>query len=293
MSRGREIAHLARSVAFLSIGLALQGASAAEPPFAPRQYGLLAQTDIPSLPVPQLPAARAAPAPEECGDRPHFKEEDGVVTLDIVNPCRRGAAVDVSADGMKLRANFSGDGLATFEFPLFHERAEIAWLRADGKLDKTAVAFSGFKEAVRIALVWRSRVALALHVVEPGAELGGVAGHIQVEPSASKGASTLGADETSMSDAEPFGSLEVYSLPPEGNPGKGLLSYYVEFVSRGETPNGLFCGDGAFASPDFEIWILRYGELQKLQRTIAPAPCGKPLSDKIWIQRIGDVSLAR
>jgi hypothetical protein len=287
MRRRRRFERFARRIALVSIGLALQGATTGDP-----RLGLSAQAEIQSLPVPRLPEAHSPPAAEDCGDRPHFSEDDGMVTLDIVNPCRRGAAIDVSADGMRLRANFNGEGLAEFVFPLFHERTEVAWERADGKLDKTPVAFSGFKDAVRIALVWRSHVALALHVVEPGAEIGGVAGHIRVESKASKGASTLGADETAMSDAEPFGSLEVYSLPPVGNPGKGLLSFFVEFVSRGDTPAGLFCGDGAFASPDFEIWILRYGELQKLQRSIAPAPCGKPLSEKIRIQRIGDVSLA-
>jgi hypothetical protein len=293
MCRRHEIAHFARSIAFVLIGLAPQCAATGEPLSTTRQPGpLRAQADIQSLPVPRLPEAQAPPAPEDCGDRPHFSEDDGLVTLDIVNPCRRGAAIDVSADGMKLRANFNGAGLAEFAFPIFHEHTEIAWQRADGKLDKTAVAYSGFKDAVRIALVWRSHVALALHVIEPGAEIGGVAGHVRVDPLASKGASTLGADETSMSDTDPFGNLEVYSLPSAGNPGKGLLSYFVEFVSRGETPSGLFCGDGAFASPEFEIWILRYGALEKLQRSIAPAPCGKPLSEKIRIQRIGDVSLA-
>jgi hypothetical protein len=254
---------------------------------------LLAQSEIRSLPVPPLPAAKAQPAPTNCADKSQINENFGMVTLKLTNACRRGTPVSIQVDGMKLGATFDRDGLAEVEFPLFHDHAEIVWEREDGSLAFEPVVFNGFKDAVRIALVWRSHVALALHVVEPGAAIGSTSGYLRIEKKTANGASELGAHATSLFDAEPIGNLEVYSLAAEGNPGKGLLNYYVEFVSRGSSPAGVFCGDGALAGTDFQIWILRYGALQKFDRGIAPAPCEKTLSDKVRIQRLGDISLTR
>lgn len=254
---------------------------------------VFAQADSPALPNPRFPEAKAQPAPKDCADKSQITEVDGIVTLALTNACRRSTPVSIQADGMKISATFDKDGLAEAAFPLFHDHAEIAWERADGSTMIEPVEFSGFRDTVRIALVWRAHVALALHVVEPGATLASPGGHLRVEQSGANGASLLGAAGFALLDAQPFGTLDVYSLPPGKNPGKGLINYYVEFVSREMTPAGYFCGDGALASPEFEIWILRYGALQKFNHGIAAAPCDKALNDKVKIQRLGDVSLLR
>jgi hypothetical protein len=252
----------------------------------------LAQADRSSLPVPHIPQAKPQPTPTNCGDKSQITEAFGIVTFKLTNACRRLTTVSIQADGVRIDATFDTAGLAEIRFPLFHDHAEIAWPRDDGSLTTEPLVFTGFKEAVRVALVWRSNVALALHVVEPGATLASPSGHVRIEESGVTGASQLGADGVALIDAEPIGNLEAYSLPAHGNPGKGLLSYYVEFASRGGAPSGYFCGDGALAAPIFEVWLLRYGQLQKFDRGMAAAPCNKPLSDKVRIQRLGDVSLS-
>ena len=275
--------------AFLT-GIAFQAAMADQPRFLAQID--LAQADAQSLPVPHIPQAKAQPAPTNCGDKPEITETFGIVTFKLTNACRRLTPLSIEADGVRIGATFDTDGLAEIRFPLFHDHAEIAWPRDDGSLTSEPVAFTGFKEAVRVALVWRSHVALALHVVEPGAMLASPSGHVRIEETGATGVSEFGAEGVSLIDAEPIGNLEAYSLPADGNPGKGLLNYYVEFVSRGAAPTGFFCGDGALASPNFEVWILRYGQLQKFDHGIAAAPCNKALNDKVKIQKLGDVSLS-
>jgi hypothetical protein len=286
---------IARQVVVLA-GLAVSATQSEEAPFVPfggPSPALTAQADIPSLRVPNFPSSAAQPAPNGCADRSQVTETFGIVTLKLSNACRRLTTVHIRADDVKLAATFNGDGLAEVRIPLFHEHTDIVWEREDGSLKVEPVAFTGFRDAVRVGLVWRAHVALALHVVEPGAALASPEGHMRIEEKAATGASELGGAGFSLVDVDPFGNMEVYALPARGNPGKGLLNYYVEFVSRGGEPAGYFCGEGALASPEFEIWVLRYGDLQKFQHGVAAAPCNRPLSDKVRIQRLGDVSLSR
>ena len=67
----------------------------------------------------------------------------GIADLQIVNPCRKGAALSVKAGQLSLGGNFDQQGKAQLRIPLFQEATDIAWTAGDGttKTETVRVAY--------------------------------------------------------------------------------------------------------------------------------------------------------
>jgi hypothetical protein len=113
-----------------------------------------------------------------CVDQVALTESRGIADLQIVNPCRKGAALSVKAGQLSLGGNFDQQGKAQLRIPLFQEATDIAWTAGDGTTKTETVRFAGFRDAFRIGLVWRQPVDLQLHVVEPGGSVNWPNGHV-------------------------------------------------------------------------------------------------------------------
>lgn len=212
-----------------------------------------------------------------CVDQVALTESRGIADLQIVNPCRKGAALSVKAGQLSLGGNFDQQGKAQLRIPLFQEATDIAWTAGDGTTKTETVRFAGFRDAFRIGLVWRQPVDLQLHVVEPGGSVNWPNGHVwrkQPNSDFKLGIGTLPIDADGASGAD---RVEVYDVSPQRNPRNGLFKVYVDFAARGEIAAPPYCGTGEMAAPSFEIWVLHYGRLESARRFgFRAEDCGSP-----------------
>jgi hypothetical protein len=197
----------------------------------------------------------APPSAAPCEDLSAFTEERGLVDVVLSNPCRKGVAARIEAEGLTLRAMFDDDGHARVLVPLFHSEADIRWQAADETMQNKHVRFAGFRDALRVAVIWHDPVDLDLHIVEPGATFGAPRGHLSPD----RLTSGLGVMHVNRR-AEPTGDrIEVYDLPPERNPHEGLFKVYVDVAAPDTATRSAGCGD--LAGPEFQLLVLRYGDV--------------------------------
>ncbi|MFZ1896482.1 MAG: caspase family protein, partial [Rhodoplanes sp.] len=217
-------------------------------------------------PKPDEKQASIEPRPGGCADQVALTESHGIADLQIINPCRKGTVLSVTAGPFALQANFDAQGKARLRIPLFQETTDIVWTGGDGKTNKESVRFTGFRDAFRVGLLWRQPIDLQLHVVEPGGSVNSPKGHVwRNRPNADfqAGVGSLRIDAAGASGAE---RVEVYDIPPQRNPRNGLFKVYVDFVARGDTAAPPYCGTGELAAPSFEILVLRYGRLESARK---------------------------
>lgn len=237
----------------------------------------------PEQPKPEEPKkddpriARVDPGPRGCADQVSVSEARGVVDFDISSPCRGGATLPVTAGKLSLQATLDKNGKARLRIPLFQESTEIAWTGVDGATKTETVRFNGFRDAFRIALVWRQPVDLQLHVVEPGGNVSGETGHVwrkRPNDDLKSGVGSLQVDAEGSPGAE---RIEVYDVAPARNPRGGLFKVHVDFAARGDIAAPPYCGTSETAAPGFEIWVLRYGRLEPPRRFgFRAEECGSP-----------------
>jgi hypothetical protein len=237
----------------------------------------------PEQPKPEEPKkddpriARVDPGPRGCADQVSVSEARGVVDFDISSPCRGGAVLPVTAGKLSLQTTFDKNGKARLRIPLFQESTDIAWTGVDGATKTETVRFNGFRDAFRIALVWRQPVDLQLHVVEPGGNVSGETGHVwrkRPNDDLKSGVGSLQVDAEGSPAAE---RIEVYDVAPARNPRGGLFKVHVDFAARGDIAAPPYCGTSETAAPGFEIWVLRYGRLEPPRRFgFRAEECGSP-----------------
>lgn len=278
---------------FRSDGKGEQGSEAA--PHPPEQRKELLQNVVSKDESPKVPPAQkfdpkdgnkgeqsaALTPPASCADEVSVKEAAGVADLQITNPCRKGTTLNVKAGQIALPLTFDQAGTAQARVPLFDEVTELSWKAGDGTNKTQAVRYSGFREAFRIALIWRKPVDLQMHIVEPGSTVNASQGHIsRALPNNDLGAGLgrLMLDAGSQKGGE---RIEVYDLPANRNPRSGLFKVYVDFAARGNQAAAPYCGESELAEPSFEIWVLRYGQLEKPRRFgFRAAECGAPIKGR-------------
>jgi hypothetical protein len=219
-------------------------------------------------------AALSSTSVAPCEDRSAFTEDRGLVDVVLSNPCRKGGAARIEAEGLTLRAMFGDDGHARVLVPLFHSEGDIRWQAADETMQNKHVRFAGVRDALRVAVIWHDPVDLDLHIVEPGATFGAPRGHLSPD----RLTSGLGVMHVSHR-SEPTGDrIEVYDLPPERNPHDGLFKVYVDVAAPDTATRSAACGD--LAGPEFQLRVLRYGDVDNQnfgfkKTACAPARAGR------------------
>lgn len=230
------------ALAVVLVGSQIWGIASMRPPGGDARTALAALSSAP---------VSAAP----CEDLSEFTEDQGLVEVMLSNPCRKGAVARIEAEGLTLAASFDDNGHARILLPLFHPEVEIRWQAADEAMKNKRVRFSGFRNALRVALIWHDPVDLDLHVVEPGATFGASSGHVSPDHLTS-GLGIMHVDGHS----QPTGDrVEVYDLPPERNPHEGLFKVYVDVAATDTGARSSPCGE--LAGPEFQLRILRYGNV--------------------------------
>lgn len=220
--------------------------------------------DVPIV-VAALSSAPVAAA--SCEDQAAFAEDHGLVEVILSNPCRKGVAARIETEGLALRATFDDNGHARILLPLFHPEADIRWQTADETMKNKHVRFSGFHDALRVALIWHDPIDLDLHVVEPGAAFGALRGHVSPHHLTSG----LGVMHVNARTQPTGDRVEVYDLMPERNPHEGLFKVYVDVAAPDDAPRSSACGD--LAEPEFQLRVLRYGEIDNQNFGFKKAAC--------------------
>jgi len=246
--------------------------------FDPGQF----PNDLQPQPEPEPePQPQPQPVPPGCADQVSVPSgvAEGLVDIAIVNPCRQGQAVRITGDDLDYEFQFDGQGRAKAQVPIFRESGRITWQQADGSSSARSVAFMGIRDAFKIALVWTTKVELALHVLEPSALFQGANSDVYRDGQSGRSSDGYGRIQF-YSRARSAGiNIDLYSLPMQRNPRRGILPFHVDFVSRGKQAAPPYCQGSDLAAPAFEIWVLRYGKLEKrTNQRFGAAPCGTVFS---------------
>ena len=171
-------------------------------------------------------------------------ETSGVVTLSLTDATRAGTTTSITLDERSYAARFAAAGRLLARAPMFHATADLDWTGLDGQAcHRRGIPFKTYQSVVLTALVWSGPFELALHVVEPpGGRIGSPTSYVFA------GRPNLD-HSTGLGDLQTFGlpggtgvQVQLYTLPPERNPRRGEIYYFVEFVSRGNPAGPPFCG---------------------------------------------------
>lgn len=141
-----------------------------------------------------------------------------MVALDIMDPCRPNARVEVEHDGMTIAAMTDAMGLLTLDIPAFASPARFEVRLEDGSSATTRTDLPDLDAYARVAVTWEEDRALELHAFQNGA-LFGAPGHVwQERPGRLEAAlSGRGGVLTVLGDPEADAPrlAQVYTVPRE------------------------------------------------------------------------------
>ncbi|MEQ1696236.1 MAG: hypothetical protein ABL901_10405 [Hyphomicrobiaceae bacterium] len=219
----------------------------------------------------------------------------GRMLIAIDSPCRKGQSVSLRYGAYELIRKLDNAGRAAIDLDLFQgNTGAIGLSYPDGHSENLQPAARDLAEVWKVALIWQAPVDLDLHAQENGA-LSGKPGHIwqggasTVEAAKSQiAASGRGAGFMSTSDdgSHEGAKIEVYTFYQSPDQPNGVVSMLLDYVTRGNTPTGDFCGTAAKATVPYEAVILSpKGTTSRERGVISPAACGVPLSSSARLIR--------
>ncbi len=234
-------------------------------------------------------AARMAPD-QPCKD---------VVTNSKVLP---GATVEIAVTsqclaGKKVTLNYGkhvfvhaipANGEARLNLDLFEGAQPAALVLPDGQ--RVAIDTSGadLSQVSKVAVIWSAPVNLDLHALEYLAVRGG-AGHVWSGSPSNReqagAASREGAQGRGFMSRVDDGSgdgvkAEVYTFWHKPGQRSGAVTLFIDNASRGDTPTGDHCGNGALARVEAMVVRMRPGgKVENELVRLGPAVCGQKLRD--------------
>ncbi|NOT69913.1 MAG: hypothetical protein HOP09_01135 [Hyphomicrobium sp.] len=212
----------------------------------------------------------------------------GIAMVEISAPCQVGKPVVIHYEGLASNLTIGTDGNLSAALDLIFGPEPGAMVEIEGFAPaKISLAGLDLDKVSKTAVLWTSPVNVDLHAFEY-ASIAGAPGHLwQGNPSASADASAqskadgLGHGFISRSDdGQRAGSkVEVYTFLHSPGQTRGVVTFGLDFESRGATPEGENCGDGSNAQLAFETVVRSpNGSIRRESGIIPSAKCGVPLS---------------
>ncbi len=239
-------------------------------------------------------AATAAAEAEACSQPGSYTVDPaplkgGRMRLAISSPCRAGSDVTVAYGPYRFVYTLDANGSTEAILDLFLGTGiESAVVFADGPSVPVKAEATDLDQISKVALTWRDPINLDLHALEYSAKPASVGDIWADQPLSAEAAADLTADGrghgflTSGLGAPGKGDqAEVYTLFHSDKQSSGIVSFLVDYASRGSSPTGETCGEGKYAAIGFEILRLSKGQPSPSERiSYAPVPCGKDLSEQ-------------
>ncbi len=235
------------------------------------------KTAPPSPPPPPPPPERTP----SCYDQHTESEQNGIVSIHLSNPCRKNQSLaltyELEVNGAERTqdryvAAFDSTGQAGLKISLFQLDNRITFKSLDGKDQEIKATYSGAMSDVKIALLWELPVRLDLHVVEPGGKLG--TDDVWSGRPNDQLRNGLGAIDLWQDGDGQGRHIQDYRLRSSALPSHGELDARVDYASRGNMPNGDYCGAGRYAEVEFFLRVLVEGKLQQRPSKLGALTCG-------------------
>ncbi len=229
------------------------------------------------------PASGCAPASVKSTAR-----SGGRIEVAIDSPCRKTQPVMVQYGGFDFVRKLNSNGQASIMLDLFAGDPETAKITfADATSHTIAAAAGDLHDISKIAIIWSQPVELALHASENGAPLtksvwSGAASTAELAKAAvtetGRGAGFMSTVNAGITEGP---RMEVYTFIHSPEQDVGAVAMSLDYVSRGATPAGDMCGQGALAEITFDVVILDHrGQVRRENGQVPAAKCGEPLSEK-------------
>jgi hypothetical protein len=206
-----------------------------------------------------------------------------VMRAAIASPCRKGQALTVSYGGYETSRKIDASGNAAVDVDLFLGNTQpVSLTYPDGHSETVQPAARDLREVSKVALIWQAPVNLDLHALENGVNPGDAGdvwpgAGVTAETAKSKLADGRGSGFVSLSDdgGHEGSKIEVYTFFHSPEQPNGVVSMMLDYVSRGNSPSGEFCGTGDKATIPYEVVLLSPKGVSTRERgVIAPAACG-------------------
>lgn len=175
-------------------------------------------TDVamPDLP-PRAPAPSLSALGLPCGLSVTATAIPGaMVALDVFDPCRPEATLEIAHAGLSFSARADVMGLLTVDIPALETPAFITIISDTGDETMAIAGLPDLAEYARVAVTWSGDLGLELHAFENGAEFG-APGHIWQETPGEMGTLLAGNGGVlaTLGDPRlmPSGQIQIYTVP--------------------------------------------------------------------------------
>lgn len=214
--------------------------------------------------------------------------DGGLMRMHITANCHPNEFVQISYGGAEFIRKLNSYGALDYDLDCFAGSSSAVEVRfADGVTRQVPVNAKDLDKVSKIAVVWRAGVNLDLHVFEYAAKFGESGHYWSATPSSFTTAQVQSqADQrghgflSSIDDEKTLGDkLEVYTFLHNDQQTTGAISLALDNATRGETPSGPTCGQGALAEIGFQVSILpRNGQVTRQSGVLTRVDCGIKLS---------------
>ncbi len=244
----------------------------------PREIPCQEQVTQVAMPVQQTTPEVASSG---CGASFDGAVADGILTAGFAG-CTEGEVVGLTYQGHSFNGTALADGTAQVAVPLLTQNAVVQ--TADGA--EHTVSWPEAARTIRVVLAWDAAVDLDLYVLEPGVSYEA----FETAPHSERGQAAFGANGRMVvtSGANDATRFEVYDSPQSSGP-QGMGTVVLSNVSRGMSPSGDFCGEGALAGPDFRVMLGGAEQPRKVRFAFEKAECGSTLDSGQYYRRVDDI----
>ncbi|NVO28196.1 hypothetical protein HJ526_12245 [Donghicola sp. C2-DW-16] len=266
MPCGQTFSGLKMMVGFQPVSMAL----------TPKSYPCTEAPVQAAQPVPAAPVASSG-----CGNSFDATVVDGILTATFAG-CTAGEPVALEYQKAKFHTTAAQDGSAALQVPLLEATSLVK--TADGTDHE--VNWPEAARTIRVVLVWDEPIDLDLYVLEPGVSYNA----FETAPHKDRTDAAFGEHGRMVvtSGADDATRFEVYDSLQSSGP-QGLGTVVLSDVSRGMSPAGEFCGDGALAGPDFRVMLGGAEKPQKVRFAFEKAACGSTLDSGQYYRRVDDI----
>lgn len=216
--------------------------------------------------------------------------DGGMMRMHIAAACHPNEFVQISYGGAEFIRKLNAYGALDYTLDCFAGTSSAVEVRfADGNTRSLPVVANDLDKVSKIAVTWRSGVNLDLHVFEYAAKLNEYGHYWARSPSSLISAQVQGQADgrghgflSSMDDDKSLGDkIEVYTFFHNDQQTSGSISLALDNESRGETPSGANCGQGALAEIAFQVSILpRRGQVSRQSGVLTRVECGTKLTQE-------------